>query len=123
MPNEGSRGVHRNKKSMVVTVLDYVPDIVMSSLETCNVNCGEPFREGRGRIRGKGRAVYHQPGKSVDEHSHHELQKGISKLVKGVIASEQTGGMRELAMNISMGITNMCFYSYVLMIIKVVFRL
>jgi hypothetical protein len=88
---------------MVVAVSDYVPDIVMSSLEACNMNCGEPLGEGRGRIRGQGRVVYHQPGKSVDEHSHHELQKGISKLVKGVIASEQKGGMRELEMNISVG--------------------
>ncbi len=62
-----------------VTVSDYVPDIVMSSLETCNVNCGGPLGKESGRVRGKERAVYHQPGKSVEEHSHPELQRGISK--------------------------------------------
>ncbi len=67
------------RSEIIIIVSDYVPDILMSSLKTCNVNCGEPLGEGRGRVTGMGRAVYHQPGKSVDKHSHHELQKGISK--------------------------------------------
>jgi hypothetical protein len=49
----------------------------MSSLETCNVNCGGPLGEERGRARGKGREVNHQPGKSVDKHLHPELQREI----------------------------------------------
>jgi hypothetical protein len=67
------------ESTLEIIVSDYVPDIVISSLETVNVNCGGPLGEERGRVRGKGRVVYHQPGKSMDEHSHHELQRGISK--------------------------------------------
>jgi hypothetical protein len=31
-----------------VFVSDYVPDVVMSSLKTCNVGCRGPLREGKG---------------------------------------------------------------------------
>jgi hypothetical protein len=62
----------------ILSVSDYVPDVVMSSLKKCNMNCGRPLRGG-GRVGSKGWAVDHQPGKSVDEHSHHDHQKRISR--------------------------------------------
>ncbi len=64
---------------IIILVSDDVPDVVMSSLETCNVNCRGLLREEGGRVRGRGRAVYHQPGTSVDKHLHHKHQWGISK--------------------------------------------
>jgi hypothetical protein len=36
------------------TVSDYVPDVVMSSLETCNVNCRGPLGKERGGELGVG---------------------------------------------------------------------
>jgi hypothetical protein len=33
----------------------------------------------------EGVSVYYQPGTGVDEHSHHEIKRGISKEVKGLI--------------------------------------
>jgi hypothetical protein len=56
------------------TVSDNITDVVMSSLKTCNMNC-ESGWEGRGRVGSKGWAVDHQPGTSVDGHSHHDHQK------------------------------------------------
>jgi hypothetical protein len=58
----------------VNTISDNVTDVVMSSLKTCNMNCGSRW-EGRGRVGSKGWAVDHQPGTSVDGHSHHNHQK------------------------------------------------
>ncbi len=64
----------------ILLVSDYVPDVVMSSLKTCNVNCRGPLREEGGRVKGWGWAVYHHPGTSVDEYSHREYQGGISRV-------------------------------------------
>jgi hypothetical protein len=58
----------------MTSVSDYVADFVMSSLKTCNMNCGSCW-EGEGRVGSKGWAVDHQPGTSVDGHSHHDHQK------------------------------------------------
>jgi hypothetical protein len=53
----------------------------MSSLKTCNMNCGSRW-EGRGRVGSKWWAVDHQPGTSVDGHSHHDHQKGDFQVSK-----------------------------------------
>ncbi len=69
-------------------VSDYVTDVVISSLKTCNMNCGSSWErrgsrwEGRGRVGSKGWAVDHQPGTSVDGHSHHDHQKGDFQVSK-----------------------------------------
>jgi hypothetical protein len=55
----------------------------MSSLKTCNMNCRGLLGKKGGRVRGRGRAVFHQPGTSVDKHSHHEHQKGDFQVSKG----------------------------------------
>jgi hypothetical protein len=60
--------------TLIVSVSDNVTDVVMSSLKTCNMNCGSRW-EGRGRLGSKGWAVDHQSGTSVDRHSHHDPQK------------------------------------------------
>jgi hypothetical protein len=81
----------------------------MSSLKTCNVNCRGQLGKERGRVRGRGKAVYHQPGTSVDEHSHHEHQKGDFQGSKeGDSLCEQEGkgckgGMGELTIDIIHG--------------------
>jgi hypothetical protein len=48
---------------------------MMSSPKTCNMNCGSRW-EGEERVGSKGWAVDHEPGTSVDGHSHHDHQKG-----------------------------------------------
>jgi hypothetical protein len=43
-------------------------------------NCGGAGKgKGNLRVEKGGRAVWHQPGTSVDKNSHHEIQRGISK--------------------------------------------
>jgi hypothetical protein len=72
-------------------VSDDVTDVVMSSLKTCNMHCGSHW-EVRGRVGSKGWAVDHQPGMSVDGHSHHDHQKGdfqVSK--KGWFITQRNG--------------------------------
>ncbi len=56
------------------------------------MNCGGPLREEGGRVRGRGKSVYHQPGASVDEHSHHKFKKGDFQVSKGVIRCVSKGG-------------------------------
>ncbi len=77
--------------ALVHIVSDYVADFVMSSLKTCTVNCGSRW-VGEGKGGSKGWAVDHQPGMSVDGHSHHDQQKGdfqVSK--KGVVCCAKKG--------------------------------
>jgi hypothetical protein len=78
-----------------VVVSDYVTDVVMSSLKTCNMNCGSRW-DGRGRVGSKGWAVDHQPGTSVDGHSHHDHQKGDFQVSKKgwFIVQEMGSGQR-----------------------------
>jgi hypothetical protein len=45
------------------------------------MNCGSRW-EGEGRVGNKGWAVDHQPGMSVDGHSHHDHQKGEFQVSK-----------------------------------------
>jgi hypothetical protein len=71
-------------------VSDSVTDVVMSSLKTCNVNCRSRW-EGRGRVGSKGWAVNHQPGTSVDGHSHHDHQKGDFQVSKRVVYKGEAG--------------------------------
>ncbi len=68
-------------------------NIVMSSLKTCNMNCGSHW-EGRGRVGSKGWAVDHQPGTSVDGHSHHDHQKGDFQVSKKGWFNTQRDGKR-----------------------------
>jgi hypothetical protein len=65
----------------VITLSDNVTDVVMSSLKTCNMNCGSRW-EGRGRVESKEWAVDHQQGTSVDARSHNDHQKGDFQVSK-----------------------------------------
>ncbi len=69
----------------ISSVSNNVTDVVMSSLKTCNL------WKGRGKVGSKGWAVDHQPGMSVDGHSHHDHQKGDSKKVKRVVHTQRNG--------------------------------
>jgi hypothetical protein len=70
--------------------VDNVTDVVMSSLKTCNMNCGSHW-EGRGRVGIKGWAVDRQPGTSVDGYSHHNHQK------RDFQVSEKGGSLHKVA--------------------------
>jgi hypothetical protein len=50
-----------------------------------------PLGEEKGGESYRGWAVCHQPGTSVDEHSHHKHQRGISKSVRGGSLHKQKG--------------------------------
>jgi hypothetical protein len=63
----------------------------MSSLKTCNMNCGSRW-EGRGRVGSKGWAVDHQPGTSMDGHSHHDQQKRDFQVSKKSGSSHKGNG-------------------------------
>jgi hypothetical protein len=67
--------------ALVILVSNYVADFVMSSLKTCNMNCGSRWEKER-RVGSKGWAVDHQPGTSVDGHLHHDHQKGDFQVSK-----------------------------------------
>jgi hypothetical protein len=115
----------------MLTVSDNVTDVVMSSLKTCNMNCGSCW-EGRGRVGSKGWAVNHQPGTSVDGHSHRDHQKGYLKvskkgdsLHKGWEAGK--GGSKGVGLASRAVFMKCCGYMYhctcVLALMNVVFRL
>jgi hypothetical protein len=65
------------EQKMSVIVSDYVADIVMLSLKTCNMNCGNHW-EGKGRVGSKGWAVDHQGQVWMDIRTT-ITKKGISK--------------------------------------------
>jgi hypothetical protein len=79
--------------ALLVGVSDNVTDVGMSSLKTCNMNCGSHW-EGRGRVRSKGWAVAHQPGTSVDGLSHQDHQKGDFQINKKGWFNTQRNGKR-----------------------------
>jgi hypothetical protein len=81
------------------------------------MNCGNRW-EGKGRDESKGWAVDHQPGTSVDGHSHHDHQKRdiqVSKrggsLYKGMGSGQERGakGGRLASRSIFM---KCCMYMY-----------
>jgi hypothetical protein len=62
-----------------LTVSDYMYLMLKCRLRrACNVNYRGPLRGEGGGLR-VGESVNHQPGTRVDEHSHHEIKRGISK--------------------------------------------
>jgi hypothetical protein len=85
----------------------------MSSLKTCNMNCGSHW-EAEGRVGSKGWAVDHQPGMSVDGHSHHNHQKGDFKVSeKGwFIAQRREAGTRGGELDDRAIFTKYCMYMY-----------
>jgi hypothetical protein len=113
---------------------DSVADIVISSLKTCNMNCGSHW-EGKGRVGSKGWAVDHQPGTSEDGHSHHDHQKWdlqVSKkgwfiCARGLIAGKrgkQVGGGGGQQSDIHESAVRICITAQVCShLMNIVFRL